>query len=227
MNLSEQLARDTQENADQIKQSSGWFKFKEGKNVIRVLTCPVPLFEDYDLGICYTDCGFQGDMKYLCHVIDRTDNKPKLWKMGVGLFKELAGLQTSSRFPFEAFPMPYDLEINAKGAGTKKVEYSVLPGIESPVQVPDKLTPCTDVIEKLKEKNKAEHEADGTRARILDERRKTKEFLDSKRPQAATTAQPAEAAAPAAPTPATATAPALPDQPGYPTEDINPEDIPF
>lgn len=221
MNLAEQLARDTQENADQIKQSSGWFKFKEGKNVLRVLTCPVPLFEDYDLGVCYTDCGFQGDMKYLCHVIDKADNKPKLWKIGIGLFKELAGLQASSRFAFDSFPMPYDLEINAKGAGTKKVEYSVLPGIESPVQVPDKLTPCTDVIEKLKEKNKEKHEADGTRARILRERAETKAFLESKTPQAAAPTQP-EAAPVAAASPT-----ALPEQPGYPTDDINPEDIPF
>lgn len=183
MNLNEQIDRDMKENADQLKQSSGWFKFKEGKNVLRVLTCPVPLFEDYDLGICYTDCGFQGDMKYLCHVVDKADNKPKLWKMGVGLFKELAGLQTSARFAFDAFPMPYDLEINARGAGTKKVEYSVLPGIESPVEMPDKLTPCTDVIAKLKDKNLSAHEADGTRARILAERQKTKEFLDSKKAQ--------------------------------------------
>lgn len=211
MNLSEQIDRDLTENADVVKTSSDWFKFKEGKNVMRVITQPVALFEDYDLGICYTDCGFTGSPKYLCHILDRAEgSKPKLWKMNLTVMRMLADMQASGRFAFDGFPMPYDIEINAKNAGTKEVVYTLLPGMESPAQVPDKLTPCEEVIEKLKAKNKEKHEADGTRARILKERAEVAAFLESKKAKPGQTVERV-------------------DMPNYPKDEdaINPEDIPF
>jgi hypothetical protein len=44
-----------------------------------------------------------------------------------GVFKQIEALQTSDDYAFEGTPMPYDITINAVHAGTKEVEYTVVP----------------------------------------------------------------------------------------------------
>ncbi len=160
-------AKKDQEN-EHAKKGGGWFKFKEGDNRLRILVEPIAIFEDYNLGICYTACGFTGNIKYLTFVYDFADNQIKLWKMPYGLFQDLAGLETDEDFAFSEFPMPYGLNIKAKDAGTKEVKYTLIP---SPKRVPlpeyvmteisKKADDLPKIIETMKKKNEEEHKANG------------------------------------------------------------------
>jgi hypothetical protein len=119
--------------ADKLKQaesnemasvSGGWYKFKEGQNMFRLLTEPVAIYEDFKRGMCYENCGFKGSIKHLCYVLDRADNKIKLFKLPHTIFKWLVSLEADPDWIFDGFPMPYDVNIEAKGAGTKEVDYN-------------------------------------------------------------------------------------------------------
>ena len=68
--------------------------------------------------MCYTDCGFQGSSKFLCHVIDRKDGKIKLAELPYTIGTTIAGYQSDEDYKFDGFPMPYDIKVNAVGAGT-------------------------------------------------------------------------------------------------------------
>lgn len=127
-----------------------YFKVQEGANKIRLLSPAV---------------GFQGsykgqpNFKFVCWILDRKDeNKIKLYFMPQTVLDLIGGLQMSEDFAFDEVPMPYDITIMAKGAGTKEVQYSVVP---SPQRIPltgaeqqayDEKPPIGEVIEKLKEK---------------------------------------------------------------------------
>lgn len=94
------------------------FKIKEGANRIRLLTAPLPHQGNY-----------QGtkNFKWLCYVLDRSDAGIKTFFMAHTIFKALRDFQKSEDYGFDEIPMPYDVTINAKGAGTKEVEYTVVP----------------------------------------------------------------------------------------------------
>lgn len=127
-----------------------YFKVQEGANKIRLLSPCV---------------GFQGSykgtpkFKFVCWVIDRRDeNKIKLYFMPQTVLDGIGSLQESDDYPFDEVPMPYDVAIMAKGAGTKEVQYSVVP---SPKREPltsaeleafNEKPSVDEVIEKLKEK---------------------------------------------------------------------------
>jgi hypothetical protein len=127
-----------------------YFKVQEGANKIRLLSPCV---------------GYQGsyqgkpNFKFVCWIIDRKDeNKIKLYFMPQTVLDLIGGLQMSDDFGFNEVPMPYDITIMAKGAGTKEVQYSVVP---SPQRIPltaaeqaaiDEKPTIDEVIEKLKEK---------------------------------------------------------------------------
>lgn len=147
--------------------NSGWFTIKEGNNQMRILSEPELMFQSYKMGICYHECGFEGTPKYLARVLDRADNKVKLYKIPYSIFKTVAGFEADEDFQFSGFPMPYDIKINAKGAGTKEVEYTVMP---SPKIIPvddetmeflEKQKPVKELINILQEKNIEKHKADG------------------------------------------------------------------
>jgi hypothetical protein len=55
-------------------------------------------------------------------VIDRTDGKFKLFFMPNTIYKQIEALQENPDYEFTDVPMPYDITINAKGAGSKDVE---------------------------------------------------------------------------------------------------------
>lgn len=144
--LQKKQNQDREANKDMLQQgSSDWFKFQEGVNNIRVLVEPEFLAELFKVGICYTGCGYKGTPKYLTWVLDKADGKVKLFKMPMTIFDQLADLQLSARFMFDRFPMPYDLEVKVKNAGTKEVTYTIIPGAEYPV--------TTDVLTTLAEQN--------------------------------------------------------------------------
>ena len=155
------------EKSEHNSSGSGWFKFKEGRNSIRVLTEPEPFFEDFKRGICYTDCGYQGSAKTLAYILDNTDGKVKLMKIPYTISKLIGEYQLSEDWSFDSFPMPYDIVIGVKNAGTKEVEYTPTPRpVRSEItsdtleqMSKNKKTPA-EVIEVLKAKNIEKHNAD-------------------------------------------------------------------
>lgn len=98
--------------------SGDYLKLKEGANRFRLLS------------ECLAHNGeFQGrkNFKWLCYVLDRLDGKVKPFFMPHTIYKQIEALQLSEDYSFDDVPMPYDVTINAKGAGTKEVEYTIMP----------------------------------------------------------------------------------------------------
>lgn len=104
-----------------------YYKYKEGDNRIRLMSNCLPHNGEY-----------QGrpNFKWLCYVLDRRDGKVKLHFMPHKIYKAIEALQSNPDYEFGEVPMPYDLTIHAKAAGTKEVEYSLIPA--------RKETPLTD-----------------------------------------------------------------------------------
>jgi hypothetical protein len=95
-----------------------YFKVQEGPNVIRLLSPCV---------------GFQGsykgtpNFKFVCWILNRKDGQIKLYFMPQTVLDGIGSLQTMPDYAFTEVPMPYGIAIVAKGAGTKDVQYSVVP----------------------------------------------------------------------------------------------------
>lgn len=95
-----------------------YLKLQEGANRVRLMS------------ECLEHPGeFNGKptFKWLCYVLDRKDGRIKPFFMPHTIYKLIEALQQDPDYAFEEVPMPYDITINAKGAGTKEVDYSVLP----------------------------------------------------------------------------------------------------
>lgn len=101
----------------------GYLKLKEGENRMRLIDGPLP-----------HPGAYQGrkTFRWLWYVIDRRDGEIKPFFMPHSVYKLLTALQRSEDFGFESIPMPFDVVIGAKGAGTKEVEYSLLPTKKNP-----------------------------------------------------------------------------------------------
>lgn len=145
-----------------------WFKFQEGENSFRVLEEPEMIFEKFKVGICYTDCGYEGSTKFMTYVLDRADGKIKIAKLPYKIGTIIAGYETDEDYAFDGFPMDFDVKVTAKNAGTKEVDYTVTPRpTREPVDADTakqllEMNRIVDVIERMKEKKKAEHVEDGT-----------------------------------------------------------------
>lgn len=155
--------------------SSNFFKFSEGSNVIRVLTEPELIFEKFKTGICYTGCGYQGAPRFMCYVEVREkniDNQEvytfKIAKLPYKVGTQIAAYEQDPEYTFDGYPMPYRINVNATNAGTKEVDYSVIPSRNNTdadpavLQELAKAMPITEIIEKMKQKTKEKHMADGT-----------------------------------------------------------------
>ncbi len=132
---------------------SDFFKFQEGPNVMRIITKFHRFAEHYHpsdktlSGVCL-------GKDEICKACNREDKDPKpptpkwmAWmanseglrivKFGTTIMKQLGALQKDSDWSFSDFPMPYPININAEGAGTKEVTYTVIakPKSESPPEL--------------------------------------------------------------------------------------------
>jgi hypothetical protein len=96
----------------------GFYKLKEGDNRIRLASICLPHTSDFN---------GKKSFKWLCYVIDRRDGAVKPFFMSHMVYKAIEALQSNPDYFFEEVPMPYDLTIHAKGAGTIDVEYSLIP----------------------------------------------------------------------------------------------------
>lgn len=96
------------------------FKVKEGDNRVRVVSQLRPLSGEYKGTPTF---------KWLCYILDRQDGKVKAYYMPHTIAKSLDALQSDPDYFFDDMPMPYDINIKTKNAGTKEVEYTVIPGL--------------------------------------------------------------------------------------------------
>jgi len=205
----EQQEKEAQE-AGHASKGGDWFKFQEGDNVFRVLEEPVLIFEKFKVGICYTDCGYEGSPRLITYVLDRADGKIKLAKLPYKIGTTIASYEADEDYAFSGFPMDYDIKVNAKNAGTKEVEYTVTPRPKREPISSDtaaellKLKRVTEIVQKMKDNKKAEHVADGSFQREQERKAKLKAGLEEAKAKAGVVTAPE-----------------------YPEEEINPEDIPF
>lgn len=72
---------------------------------------------------------FEGEKRFqwLCFVLDRKGGQVKPYFMPVTVYRQIEALQENPDYRFDEVPMPDDLTLNAKGAGTKEVVYTILP----------------------------------------------------------------------------------------------------
>lgn len=95
-----------------------YLKLQEGDNRMRVMS------------ECLEHPGeFKGKptFKWLLYVLDRRDGKLKPFFMAHSIFTQIEAFQNNPDYAFDEVPMPYDITVNAKGAGTKEVVYTVVP----------------------------------------------------------------------------------------------------
>lgn len=130
-------------------ESGGPFKPSEGANKLRLLSAP----------LLYVNT-FKGKQRaqYVCWVYDYREERVRLYFMPPSIYKMIEGLQKSEEYGFEEIPMPYDISLNADGAGTIEVKYQVMASrtntelTTSCIEQLDKKGPIEDVVAKLKEK---------------------------------------------------------------------------
>lgn len=96
----------------------GFYKLKEGDNRFRLMSECLPHRST-----------FQGKpkFKWLCYVLDRRDGEIRPFFMAHKIYKAIEALQVNEDYAFAEVPMPYDLTVHAKKAGTKDVEYTLMP----------------------------------------------------------------------------------------------------
>jgi hypothetical protein len=130
--------------------SGDYLKLREGSNRLRLMSACLPHAGEY-----------QGrkTFKWLCYVIDRMDGKVKPFFMPNVIYKQIEALQMNPDYEFTDVPMPFDLTVNAKNAGTKEVEYTVVPARKN-TDVTGRemdeftaLKPLADLQRALREKN--------------------------------------------------------------------------
>ena len=215
MSYLDNVKKEMQTNAQYNAGGGGdWYKMQKGNNTFRILTEPKIMFEKYNVGICYTDCGYQGSPKFLMWVLDERDNVVKLMKINYTSGEQILALETDVDYGFKGFPMPYSISISADDkVGTKDVTYGApLPRPVKPLpdNIGDEMSkrkPISEIIERMKTNQKEKHVLDGTWQKELDRK-------------AALVKELGEARSGSAPVKAV-------DGVDYPEEEISPDDIPF
>lgn len=105
-----------------IGKGSDKFKFQEGDNYLRVMSDFEAIENDYE---------GKKSIKFMFWVWSNKDSAIKLAFWSRTLAQQIAELQDDKVYGFSEFPMPYDLNIKAKNAGTIDVEYTIIPAREN------------------------------------------------------------------------------------------------
>ena len=219
--------QDEMNSASKSMGGGDWFKFREGDNKMRIMSEPTIKVSRFGFGICYEGAPYcqkatldkelaeakakakaegkdpskvsikMPSQKWSAWAILRGDKEKGqedsfiLVDLPYKISKALLELMTSDEAGFKGFPMPYDINIKAKGVGAMSVEYSLIPSrantdvTDAEMEELGKLTPVVQILDKMKAKQKEKTEGTGS-----------------------TGAQASDAIE-------------------YPSEDINPDDIPF
>jgi hypothetical protein len=93
-------------------------KFKDGNNQFRILS---------EAKMVRTMFKGTWNTKWVAWVVDRADGKVKLIYMPKTVVEALADYEEESAFKFDAPPMPYDIIVKARSAGTIDAKYTVIP----------------------------------------------------------------------------------------------------
>lgn len=161
-----------------------YFKPKNGDNIIRIMAEPVKEVSMFKKGICYEGAPYCTEeylaahpdkdgkparlqLRYCTWIIDRTDGKLKIYTMPIKVTKQIIGYKTDidGGWNFDEFPMPYDINIKTKRAGTLKAEYQVLPIkkerplTEEELAEMEKATPMSQIIDRKMAKAKTDYES--------------------------------------------------------------------
>lgn len=153
---------DEKEKANQEALSEGYFKIQEGDNRIQLLSHLAPYAlkwtgtryepaNEGDAGISWKGVGW---------VLQ--DGIIKSATLPYTVVKAIKGFMEDEDYTFSEFPMPRQVNIKAVGAGTKEVEYNVIPSPkEAPVatetltELSKKPTP-EEMVEKMRNSEKKE-----------------------------------------------------------------------
>ena len=138
--------------------ANGYFSIAEGDNRIQLLTHCAPLAQKWT-GTKYEPAQ-EGDtnvsIKGVCWVLH--EGAIKQAKLPYTVVKAIRALQQDPDYQFSEFPMPRMVNIKAKGAKTKEVEYSLIPGpkevevsVEVLAELAKKKTP-EEIVELIKGK---------------------------------------------------------------------------
>jgi hypothetical protein len=138
---------------------SDWYNLKEGDNKMRLASVGALYAQYYDkaknkffvavgedMGCPYAKAKEKPSIKYLTWAV--IGGELKLVKLPYKAYKGLVSLQQSDDWGFQNFPMEYDINLKVKGAGTKEVEYSIIPS-------PKKSEIDSDLLADLEEKSTA------------------------------------------------------------------------
>jgi hypothetical protein len=156
MNTDKMSWVEAKEKEIEATKGDGYLTLQEGDNRIQLLTHCAPLPQVWT-GTQYR-VAEEGDknvsVKGVCWVLH--DGRVKQAKLPYTVVKAVRDLMQDPDYAFEEFPMPRQINIKAKNAGTKEVEYSVIPSpreVEVPQEILDEVakkpTP-EDVIELIK-----------------------------------------------------------------------------
>lgn len=142
--------------------AEGYFNIKEGDNRIQLLTHCESLAQVFDPATKKYRSAVEGEkassIKGVCWVLQ--DGKIKQAKLPYTVVKAIKSFMEDPDYAFEEFPMPRMINIKAKNAGTKSVEYTVLPSPKEtavPEQILEELKKKPspeEVVEKIKNKGK-------------------------------------------------------------------------
>lgn len=150
----------TKEKEIEKAKEEGYFTIAEGDNRIQLLTHCAPLIQIFNNATKKYEVAKEGDkggsVKGVCWVLH--DGKVKQAKLPYTVVKAIKDLMQDPDYAFEEFPMPRLINIKAKNAGTKEVEYSTIPSpretevsAEVRAELSKKPTP-EEIIEKIKGK---------------------------------------------------------------------------
>lgn len=124
------------------------FRFQDGDNKFRLVSEALTYRSTYKGSVTF---------KWLCYVLDRKDNRVKLMFLPHSIMKAIGDFQQDADYTFTGYPMPYDINVKAKNAGKKEVEYSVIPAKKATELTEAEMTDITNQkpLEQIKEKLRA------------------------------------------------------------------------
>lgn len=144
----------------EVKQTGDYFNIADGDNRIQLLTHCAPLPQVWDNALKKYRPAEEGDknisIKGVAWVLQ--DGVIKQAKLPYTVVKAIRELQNDQDYAFTEFPMPRMINIKAKNAGTKEVEYQVVPSPKETAIPKDILTELSakpspeDIVEKIKGK---------------------------------------------------------------------------
>lgn len=130
--------RDIHKEMQERSNSTDFYKLQEGSNRMRIMT-DFERVESIQRGSKYAGIvseknkpqdGDKTTLRSWAWAIIRNesgDDEFKIVQFGSTILNQIVAFMDSKDYGFQKFPMPYDIDIKAKGAGTKEVEYTVIP----------------------------------------------------------------------------------------------------